>query len=134
MANSTKGDKKNLAVVRGEGIQKRKNTLLQEFKKVCVCVCARWRSPRACHASVLMRIDAYALPSYAPEARAVELLPIAEDVSEGRSGLSCMCRTCNFNPDIDLEPCLRPEAGGVLGCSRARATRSWIGGSASARA
>jgi hypothetical protein len=33
-ACSTKGDKKNLAVVRGEGIQKRKNTLLQEFKKV----------------------------------------------------------------------------------------------------
>ena len=44
VASSTKGDKKNLAVVRGEGIQKRKNTLLQEFKKVgvyvCVCVLA----------------------------------------------------------------------------------------------
>jgi hypothetical protein len=37
VASSTKGDKKNLAVVRGEGIQKRKNTLLQEFKKVRVC-------------------------------------------------------------------------------------------------
>ena len=58
VASSTKGDKKNLAVVRGEGIQKRKNTLLQEFKKVgvyvcvCVCVCVCARSAYPCHASV----------------------------------------------------------------------------------